>query len=61
VVRFAAVLAGGHALAEDIVQEVLIRVHARWGGPDRAPGCARGLGPDHRYDQDGEDLEILFD
>jgi RNA polymerase sigma-70 factor (sigma-E family) len=30
VVRFAAVLAGERALAEDIVQEVLIRVHARW-------------------------------
>jgi RNA polymerase sigma-70 factor (sigma-E family) len=29
-VRFAAVLAGERALAEDIVQEVLIRVHARW-------------------------------
>src|SRR5262249_6412859 len=30
VVRFAAVLAGEHALAEDIVQEGLIRAHARW-------------------------------
>jgi RNA polymerase sigma-70 factor (sigma-E family) len=30
VVRFAAVLAGERALAEDIVQEVLIRAHARW-------------------------------
>jgi DNA-directed RNA polymerase specialized sigma24 family protein len=37
VVRFAAVLAGERALAEDIVQEVLIRAHARWdliGRPD---------------------------
>jgi hypothetical protein len=30
VVRFAAVLAGERALAEDIVQEVLIRADARW-------------------------------
>jgi RNA polymerase sigma-70 factor (sigma-E family) len=30
VVRFATVLAGERALAEDIVQEVLIRAHARW-------------------------------
>jgi len=30
VVRFAAVLVGERALAEDIVQEVLIRAHARW-------------------------------
>jgi hypothetical protein len=30
VLRFAAVLAGERALAEDIVQEVLIRAHARW-------------------------------
>ena len=30
VVRFAAVLAGERALAEDIVQEVLIRAHAKW-------------------------------
>src|SRR6185437_625050 len=30
VVRFAAVLTGERALAEDIVQEVLIRAHARW-------------------------------
>jgi RNA polymerase sigma-70 factor (sigma-E family) len=28
--RFAAVLAGSQDLAQDIVQEVLIRVHARW-------------------------------
>src|SRR3984885_15808885 len=30
VLRFAGVLAGDRALAEDVVQEVLIRVHARW-------------------------------
>jgi RNA polymerase sigma-70 factor (sigma-E family) len=28
--RFAAVLTGDHALAEDVVQEVLIRAYARW-------------------------------
>jgi len=28
--RFAAVLTGDHALAEDVVQEVLIRVSSRW-------------------------------
>jgi RNA polymerase sigma-70 factor (sigma-E family) len=31
VLRFAAVLTGQRALAEDVVQEVLIRAHARWG------------------------------
>lgn len=30
VLRFAAVLAGDRGLAEDVVQEVLIRAHARW-------------------------------
>lgn len=30
VLRFAAVLTGDRALAEDVVQEVLIRTHARW-------------------------------
>jgi RNA polymerase sigma-70 factor (sigma-E family) len=30
VLRFAGVLAGDRALAEDVVQEVLIRAHARW-------------------------------
>ena len=30
VLRFAGVLTGDRALAEDVVQEVLIRVHARW-------------------------------
>jgi RNA polymerase sigma-70 factor (sigma-E family) len=30
VLRFAAVLAGDRATAEDIAQEVLIRAHARW-------------------------------
>lgn len=30
VLRFAAVLTGDRALAEDVVQEVLIRAHARW-------------------------------
>jgi RNA polymerase sigma-70 factor (sigma-E family) len=36
--RFAGVLAGDRALAEDLVQEVLIRAHGRWakiGGLDR--------------------------
>jgi RNA polymerase sigma-70 factor (sigma-E family) len=28
--RFAAALTGSHDLAQDVVQEVLIRVHARW-------------------------------
>lgn len=31
VLRFAGVLAGDRALAEDVVQEVLIRVHRQWG------------------------------
>lgn len=31
VLRFAAVLTGDRAQAEDVVQEVLIRVHGRWG------------------------------
>jgi DNA-directed RNA polymerase specialized sigma24 family protein len=30
VLRFACVLTGDRALAEDVVQEVLIRAHARW-------------------------------
>lgn len=30
VLRFAGVLTGDRALAEDVVQEVLIRAHARW-------------------------------
>src|ERR1039457_4905626 len=30
ILRFAAVLAGDRAQAEDVVQEVLVRVHARW-------------------------------
>jgi DNA-directed RNA polymerase specialized sigma24 family protein len=30
VLRFAGVLTGDRGLAEDVVQEVLIRVHARW-------------------------------
>lgn len=30
VLRFAAVVTGDRALAEDLVQEVLIRAHARW-------------------------------
>jgi RNA polymerase sigma-70 factor (sigma-E family) len=30
VLRFAAVLSGDRATAEDVVQEVLIRAHARW-------------------------------
>lgn len=30
IVRFAGVLTGDRALAEDVVQEVLIRAHARW-------------------------------
>jgi RNA polymerase sigma-70 factor (sigma-E family) len=30
VLRFAAVLTGDRALAEDVVQEVLIRAHGRW-------------------------------
>jgi DNA-directed RNA polymerase specialized sigma24 family protein len=30
VLRFAALLAGDRGLAEDVAQEVLIRVHARW-------------------------------
>jgi Sigma-70 region 2 len=30
VLRFAGVLTADRALAEDVVQEVLIRVHARW-------------------------------
>lgn len=29
--RFAAVLTGDRALAEDVVQEVLIRAHRHWG------------------------------
>jgi RNA polymerase sigma-70 factor (sigma-E family) len=36
--RFAGVLTGDRALAEDVVQEVLVRAHARWtkiGGLDR--------------------------
>jgi RNA polymerase sigma-70 factor (sigma-E family) len=38
VLRFAAVLTGDRCLAEDVVQEVLVRTHARWekiGGLDR--------------------------
>jgi RNA polymerase sigma-70 factor (sigma-E family) len=31
VLRFAAVLTGDRCLAEDVVQEVLVRAHARWG------------------------------
>ena len=30
VLRFAGVLAGDRALAEDVVQEVLIRAHRQW-------------------------------
>ncbi len=46
VVRFAAVLAGERALAEDIVQEVLIRAHARWDQPGRpsVTACSRRWG-----------------
>ena len=33
--RFAFVLTGNHHLAEDIVQEVLARMHARWRRLDR--------------------------
>ena len=35
VLRFAGVLTGDRALAEDVVQEVLIRAHARWRKIDR--------------------------
>jgi RNA polymerase sigma-70 factor (sigma-E family) len=34
--RFAYVLSGDHHLAEDLVQEVLARIHARWRRLDRA-------------------------
>jgi RNA polymerase sigma-70 factor (sigma-E family) len=46
VLRFAAVLTGDPALAEDVVQEVMIRAHGRWGKisrldhPDR---CVRRM------------------
>jgi RNA polymerase sigma-70 factor (sigma-E family) len=46
VLRFAAVLAGERALAEDVVQEVLIRAHARWdliGGLDRPEAYVRKM------------------
>lgn len=44
VLRFAAVLAGDRAGAEDVVQEVLIRVYQRWdqiGGLDRPESYVR--------------------
>lgn len=46
VLRFAAVLAGERALAEDVVQEVLIRAHARWdliGSLDRPEAYVRKM------------------
>ena len=44
VLRFAAVLTGDRALAEDVVQEVLIRAHGRWEGthPGRVPAVHPG-------------------
>lgn len=44
--RYAAVLAGGRALAEDVVQEVLLRAHQRWshiGGLDRPEHYVRRM------------------
>jgi hypothetical protein len=41
--RFAGVLTGDRALAEDVVQEALIRARAL--GVDRGPGPARSLRP----------------
>jgi RNA polymerase sigma-70 factor (sigma-E family) len=46
VLRFAAVLAGERALAEDVVQEILIRAHARWdliGGLDLPEAYVRKM------------------
>ena len=44
VLRFAAVLAGDRATAEDLAQEVLIRAYARW-DTDRLSGPAGTLRP----------------
>ena len=44
--RFAGALTGDRASAEDAVQEVLVRVHARWGtigGLDRPEGYVRRM------------------
>jgi RNA polymerase sigma-70 factor (sigma-E family) len=46
IVRFAAVLTGDRSLAEDVVQEVLIRASARWqviGGLDRRDAYIRKM------------------
>jgi RNA polymerase sigma-70 factor (sigma-E family) len=46
VLRFAGVLTADRALAEDLVQEVLIRVHARWdriGAMDRPESYVRKM------------------
>jgi DNA-directed RNA polymerase specialized sigma24 family protein len=46
VLRFAAVLTGDRALAEDLAQEVLIRAHSRWrkiGSLDRPEYYARKM------------------
>jgi DNA-directed RNA polymerase specialized sigma24 family protein len=46
VLRFAAVLTGDRATAEDVVQEVLIRAHGRWeviGGLDRPEAYVRKM------------------
>ena len=46
VLRFAGVLTADRALAEDVVQEVLIRVHARWdriGAMDRPESYVRKM------------------
>ena len=46
VLRFAAVLTGDRASAEDIVQEILIRAHRNWNqisGLDRPERYVRGL------------------
>ncbi|MGH3067456.1 MAG: SigE family RNA polymerase sigma factor [Streptosporangiaceae bacterium] len=46
VLRFAAVLTGDRSLAEDVVQEVLIRANGRWdtiAGPDRPEAYVRKM------------------
>ena len=44
VLQFAAVLAGDRGIAEDLVQEVLIRANGRWQAAGRSYGCQVAAG-----------------